>query len=292
MNKFSYCYLLLLVTLLAHSSCSLQRLLKKKTTEVAVIDSSADVYTGILPRFSLPAPDTFMLAIDTIGNGIKLLTIVKPVWERRLSYNTFGAKAKVNFEGPEEKQEFTASIRLRKDSAIWVDITALGGMVHAARVLITPDSMLMINYLQKEFSKISLGDIAKILPVQVDFPTLQNLITGDPPRNGTISAVSETADKWWLSVDDGSYVQVIAYDKADSLLKTDQVNTRNTNGPEALFKFMNYISIQNKKFSANREITINNGADHFKLSLEMQRVDFDQVLDFPFSIPKNYTEKR
>ena len=47
-----------------------------------------------------------------------------------------------------KKNDFNAFIRMRKDSVLWVSVNALLG-IEAFRVLITPDSVKVINKLDK-----------------------------------------------------------------------------------------------------------------------------------------------
>jgi Domain of unknown function (DUF4292) len=160
---------------------------RKSATSPAdsVVVAPKDTVKPVAVRIDTPKPLPPVVDSATIWLGM-----VQPIWKNSLVFNTFGAKAKVHYESGDNSQDFTASFRVRKDSCIWVTITALGGMVQAARVLITPDSVFMINYLDKEISALPLSDVAKVLPVQVDFTSLQNLILGQPPRNGRIDKVN------------------------------------------------------------------------------------------------------
>ncbi len=297
MNKF-LCGSILLVCSFCISSCSLQRLIgRKKTAPVATTavsptpDSSKNVETQLVRRANLPQPDTFGVIGDTAGLMKKLVDMVTPVWNSRLAFKTMSGKAKVHFEGPQESQDFTASIRVKKDSAIWVDITALGGMVHAARVLITNDSFVMLNYLQKEVTKLALKDIAKVLPTDVDFTSLQNLITGEPLRAGTIVDVAELGNSWLVHVADSSFLQSVNCSKSDSSILTDQVNTRDPNGPQAILRFNRYEYSCGKRIAMSRTINIQNSADKFLLEMDFQSVEFEKELELPFNIPAKFTHK-
>ncbi len=298
MNRF-LCGSILIIFSCCISSCSLQRLIGRKktvptpvTTNVIIPDSTKTAAPIVVRRANLPEPDTFGVVPDTSGLMKRLVDMVTPVWNSRLSFKTMSGKAKVHFEGPQESQDFTASIRVKKDSAIWVDVTALGGMVHAARVLITNDSFVMLNYLQKEVTKLALKDVAKVLPTDVDFTSLQNLVTGEPLRDGAILDVAELGNSWLVHVADSSFLQSINCSKTDSTISTDQVNTRDPNGPQATLKFNRYEYSCGKRIAMSRTINIQNNVDKFLLEMDFQSVEFDKNVELPFSIPAKFILKQ
>ena len=53
------------------------------------------------------------------------------------------ARAKINFKDAAQTRKFTANIRIRKDSIIWLNVKKLS--VEAFRILVTRDSVYIIN---------------------------------------------------------------------------------------------------------------------------------------------------
>jgi len=287
---------MLFVTGSALSSCSFHRLVagkKAKSYDWSQVTTDTGHLAGpqpdILPNVDTPvnkAPD----ASTAVSRLIEELT---PLWKARLAYTTFSGKAKVHFEGPDEKQEFTAHFRIRKDSVIWIAITGLGGMVPVARILITPDSFMLINQLQKEVTLLPLAKAAKILPAKVDFQSMQHLITGDPLQEGVITNASGLfGGGWSIEVEDSNYVQRIIYNKSDSTMRSAQLRTRDVNGPRAMTEYGGYMFIDDRRISTGRVINVQNGNDVYMIDMNFMKIDFDQPLDYPFSIPKNYTLKQ
>lgn len=292
LNKGLLSVAVLIATFSLHSCSLLHSFSSAKKRDVPVADTARSV-SAVVPhnRILLPEPDTLSAVPDTAGLMRKLVDMVSPIFNSRLQYRTFSGKARVHFESPEDKQDFTAAIRLKKDTAIWVDITALGGMFHAARVLITPDSLFMINYQQKSVSRLPLKDVAKILPTSVDFQSLQRLVTGEPLRDGSITDVAVLGASWLLHVNDGSYTQSLEYRKADSLLINDQVATLAPGGPQATLRYDNFEHVGDKKLAISRSVSIVNGNDRFLLEMEIEDPEFDKQLEMPFNVPKNYSTK-
>jgi hypothetical protein len=295
MNRFAWGGALLLIISCVFSSCSFHRLVTRKKAK-SYDSSAAQPVAADTGRIGaghavLPAPDTVALVQeDTSAAEKRLAEQLTPIWKKRLDYQTFKAKAKVHFESPDDKQEFTANIRVRKDSVIWINASAFG--ITAARILITPDSIFMIMELKKEYKKLALKDAAKILPTKVDFATLQHLLLGEPLRDGNIEDATSFGGSWSLGVEDSSYIQRITYNKEDSTIRTSQLRTRKANGPQTMSEYGSYEMINNRKVSTQRVINIRNGEDVYMLDMNFQKIDFDEPLEYPFSIPKSYSEQK
>ena len=238
-------------------------------------------------KYFLPEPDTISQVPDTVGLAKSLIEKATPIWAKRIRYKTFSGKAKVHFESADESKDFTAHIKIKKDSAIWVNITMLS--LTAARVFITPDSFFMLIPLQREILKMPLSGVAKILPTQVDFKSLQNMIIGDPLRDGTITGVSVLATSWLINVQDSNYQQQINFNISDSTMQDARLNTFDPKGPRAVMKYDSYETYGEKRTSSSRKVNIMNGNDNFLLEMELQNIEFDQAVEMPFNIPKGYT---
>jgi hypothetical protein len=245
----------------------------------------------LLPTPAIPLHDTGNVRNSTTTTANPLIEQLAPVLHKRLDYTTFKGKAKMSFEGPDDKEGFTGHIRIKKDSVIWITITALGGMYQPVRIFITPDSFFMLNYRQQQVTRVPLSQADKFLPAKVDFASLQNLIIGAPLRDGIITDATNQGDSLTLQVEDSSYLQRIVYNKSDSTMRNSYMRTRKPNGPQALAEYNAYIIAENRKISTGRIINIQNGSDIYMLYMNFSKIDFDEVLDYPFSIPAGYKTK-
>ena len=287
MNKLAATTILLVICS-GLASCSFHRLAAGKKAKS--YDSTAMHSTAM--HAILPQPDTIIAAVapDTSDIAKELVQQLTPVWEARINYKTFSGKAKVHFTGPDNDKEFTAHFRVRKDSVIWVNVTF--DAIPVARLLITQDSFFLLNTINKEITRIPLNQAAKILPTKVDFTSLQNLVTGEPLRGGKITDATGFGGSWTIQAEDSSYIQRITYNKADTTMRTGQLRTRDPKGPQAMTAYGNYETIGNRRISTSRTLHIQNGNDVYSLDMNFTKVDFDEPLDFPFTIPRSYTEKQ
>jgi hypothetical protein len=257
----------------AHNKVAADTTIRSKPTDTSAI--------AIAPVTHISSTDKKLL-IDSIGL----------LWQKHFTYKTFVGKAKMHYDGGGTNQEFTANFRVKKDSVIWIAITALGGMVQVARIYITPDSFYMVNYIQKEAYCMTIGQAAKLLPVPVGFSTLQNIVTGEAPGSGgNITDAADMAGVWSIQVEDSSYTQQITYNKTDSTMRSGTLRTRGARGILGAIQYDNYTVIDGQRFSMDRNINIQNGGEQYTLDMSFINANFDQPLEYPFSIPRNYNVK-
>jgi hypothetical protein len=221
-----------------------------------------------------------------------LIDSVKPIWSRTIDYKTFAGKAKMHYEAGDQKQDFTANIRIQKDHVIWVFATALGGIVPVARIYITPDSFKMINYLEKSVTMMKLEQAEALLPTPMDFHVLQNVIVGNVMNKANpITNALHLSDTWVVASENDRYVQEVTFNKADSSIRSEQFTDKRQGGPTAKIQYANYVPVDNRLFSFSRAINMSNAGVQYFLDMNYANMDFDRTIDFPFSVPKNYTVK-
>lgn len=281
MNKYLLGILVLVVPFCI-SSCSLLKKgskKRKKDTATVVIDTVKTVDT----------PHTVSPIAEVKPENRKLINDLAPLWANRMKYTTFSGKAKVSFESPDNSVDFSANFRIAKDSLVWIHISAIGGLYSVARILVTPDSFFMVNYQQKETTSLALSDAGKILPVPVKFGQLQNLFSGDPICDGNIVSADEKDSVWSLNTEDSSFIQQLTYRKKDSLIQMGHLKSRKNSGTQAMIDYNNYENSKNRILSKKRTVHLQNGINNYTIDMDIINEEFDKVLEFPFTMPKNFT---
>lgn len=106
--------------------------------------------------------------------------VLKRNVESRFNFDWVGMKVDAEFGTEAESNSFKATIRMRKDSLIWVSITpALG--IEMIRVMISPDSMKYISKIpdNKFYYVGTFEDVNKLVGTSFDFEMLQQLLVGN-----------------------------------------------------------------------------------------------------------------
>jgi hypothetical protein len=202
---------------------------------------------------------------------------------------TFSAKLKVHYESSDGKDyEFTAFIRLEQDKRIWISINATLLGIEVFRALITPDSAKVLNKMDKVYQLRSISYLKEISHLPFDFKILQSLILGNPiyldsnilyykkdVQGISVLSIGPVFRNYLTLNNDLS----LKHSKLDDV---DQMKARYCD-----ITYGQYEKVDTVVFSTYRKIAV---AEKARLDIELNfnKYSFNENLDFPFSIPKNY----
>lgn len=211
------------------------------------------------------------------------------VLRNRIDFTTFSAKVKVDYRGGDGKSyDFNAFLRMRKDSVIWVSVNAALG-IEAFRVIITPDSVKVLNKLDKVAQLRSVNYLQEVTHLPFDFYALQDLIMGNPIYLDS-NIVSFRKDEEYVSLMSMGrqfkhYITVGANDYLVNSSKLDDAEVGRSR--TAVLSYGEYETKDNIRFATKRKISV---AEQTKLdiTLEFKQFNFNENLNYPFSVPKNY----
>lgn len=107
-------------------------------------------------------------------------TLTSLLQQNQLNFRWFSGKFDAELLVDGKKNEFTVNLRMRKDSIIWMSIIdPVLGAVEAARVLLTQDSIMMMDRIHKTAFVTTYDTLCAMLHTDVDFEILQSIITGN-----------------------------------------------------------------------------------------------------------------
>ena len=225
--------------------------------------------------------------VDSLRYIREVLTTVQ---KNRIDFRTFSAKVKVNFEGMDgKKSDFNAFINLKKDSILWISINAALG-IEAFRVLITPDSVKVLNKIDRIVQLRSVEYLQEVVKIPITFQDLQDLLVGNPVYLDSSNIVSYKKEEKTVSLISLGHIfkHLLTLNNNDMSLqysKLDDVDA--VRNRTAYITYGEYETKNNMRFSTFRKITVTEKA---KLDIEMQfkQFDFNGTLSYSFRIPRNY----
>jgi len=228
--------------------------------------------------------------------------------QNKLQFENLNFKAKVQFKSENESRTFNANFRLRKDSALWIYISkSIGINIEIARVLITTDSVKVINKLKNEYFIGDYGYINKRFNLDLEFQLLQALLIGNPidlESNDELNFATDQNNYFlgnlkkrkakkaerkpqkierkddevfsvWLRPEDFKLSKVLVSDlSADRFLQGEYSDFFEKDGqkiPQKLFF----------NFQSENPSTI---------EMNYSRIEFNEKLSFPFKISDNYEQ--
>ena len=238
----------------------------KDTSAVVIIDQSK--------------ADSILMIKNTIDN----------LNRNYIDFKTFNAKIKVDYEDNKGKQpDVTAIVRIIKDSAIWISLTASFLNVEIYRVLITKDSVILLNKRDKEVQYRSLDYLQEVTQIPFDYKTLQDLLIGNPVFiDSNIVYYKKTDDQILFSMVGNYFKNLLTLSSGNYFLthsKLDDVDIARSRTAD-----LTYADYENKSgfnFSTYREITVSE-KNRLDIRLNYKQYEFNKELSVSFNIPKNY----
>jgi hypothetical protein len=263
--------LLLVISIITIVSC---RTTKKINTALSKKDTTQMVVVKDVHNDSLDFIKQTLHALDS----------------NRIDFTTFSAKVKVDVWDKDGKEpDLTVFIHMQKDSVIWLLVNATFVNIEAFRILITPDSVKVLNKKDKIVELRSVNYLQELTHLPIKFSTLQDLLVGNPifidtnvvsykknPDNLTMLIVGNLF-KNLLTIN--SNLNVVTNSKMDDV---DPTRNRTCN-----ISYGNYEKWGSKNFPKFRELSI---VEKSKIDVQMdfKQYSFNETLSYPFNIPKNY----
>ncbi|KAB2813871.1 DUF4292 domain-containing protein [Phaeocystidibacter luteus] len=118
-----------------------------------------------------------------------------------------------NYDSPDQEVSFGYTIRIARDSVIWMDITDPYVGLKLARAVIYPDSAVMYNRFEKSWMAGGAEVVKEAFGVSLNFYHLQAVLLGEP------MFIPEKSDDISLSVEPGIVLVDAIGDPADSLFQ-------------------------------------------------------------------------
>lgn len=216
----------------------------------------------------------------------------KSVEVNEVDFTYLKTKTKIKAELGEKSISFTANIRIKKDSIIWISIVPMMG-IEVFRGIITQDSVKYINKLEKKAVLLDYNALSKRLNFDINFNIVQSLLVGNLPR-----AISDN-DK---IEKEGSYI-LIKQNEGKFDIK-NYINKKNKkleklivySGKEQNKLILKYSDFKKKGIAlipTKSELTIDFIVQLKRLqntvNLEHHKIEFpEKPLNFPFKVPVKY----
>lgn len=214
------------------------------------------------------------------------------VLARNVDFRYLAAKGKAQISANGENYSANLNVRMRKDSVIWLQASILGLGV---RALITPDSVQVLNMLEKTYYAGNFDYLRRQFNVPVTFAQLQALLLGD-----YLPAATDTT----LTVTTEGPVQRVQYQQAGILveqiieLSRARLQKLNVQDPASkstlMVDYTDFQALSNGQLFANGILVQAQQPGHppATITVNYRNVDLDKErLSFPFSVPAGYGRK-
>jgi len=261
-------------------------------------------------------PITKNIKLKNYGIG----KLIDSITSKYIKFDNLSVKFKISVDFSDESHNLDGVYRIKKDSLIWISLTAPLG-IEAARVLLTQDSIYFLNKLKKEYFIKPYSFFENNYKIELDFKDLQAILTNQ------LFLFSETDEEKNLEMNPNSnerdYIKKTFFKDKDSvnyILKTHRKHkikrSIRRNAKELIvenikiapntFKISNieihdYIdnrqlqinynqfeSITNQLFPQTIDFILKDSLKTFQVKLEYTKITVNGETNFSFNIPKSY----
>ncbi|HMQ46631.1 MAG TPA: DUF4292 domain-containing protein [Saprospiraceae bacterium] len=211
---------------------------------------------------------------------------IKPEW--------FGAKVQIGYTGEDQSFSATANIRMRKDSLVWLSVKKFG--FELGRLLVTRDSVYMLDRINNEYTVSSLNTLAKDYGLPPDLSRLQDFFLGNLVVFSGSELKLSSADGHYLLESISSFPKIqtnYAIDQKDRVLRKMEMNDP-VNEQKVIVQLEEYGLLEDaQNFSYLRNLAVDS-RDNGKMQVELKfsKVEIDVPQSVQFSVPDRYTRSK
>ncbi len=218
-------------------------------------------------------------------------------------FEWYSAKFSAEYEGDRSDASFSGQLRIRKDSVIWITLAPLLG-IEAIRIMITPDSVKMINRLNDTYFLGNHDYINRQLNTDLDFDMIQSLLTGNDFHHYDQEKFRASAERQEYKLATSERRKLKKFSKQSHgetkvfihLLWLDPDHFRITRaemkeaGKENLkleSVYRKFVRVDSQMVPGEAEFDIRAGSN-IHVKAEFSRISIDSPQQFPFRIPANF----
>lgn len=227
--------------------------------------------------------------------AIPIITIEpKNLSIEEIDFEYFHGKARINFKDDKKEREVKSTIRVRKDSLIWMTFSVVG--FQGGKALISRDSIVIVSTVDKEYYVFDYAELSKRFKFTVDYDVIQAAFLGNLiiPRLPEDNVVQETSFN--ILQQTRGTVSIKNYINAAST-KLEMVEMKESEANNSLIiNYTNFQQVGPKIFPYNGVISVfyktMSGVLSNTISFEYTKAEVgDRELRFPFNIPRKYERR-
>lgn len=240
-------------------------------------------------------------AVVEAKNSDELRTIIK---QNEFKFDYLSAKYSVDADIDSSRSSFNVSMRVRKDSLIWLSISPAIG-IEVARAVISKDSVKFIDRMHSKYFKGDFNYINRLLHADLDYEMIQSLLVGNSVD------FYEEKDKMRSYNEGGNYVlSTIRKRKLKKVIERNRelkdpaqtiwLSPSNLKIVRLLFndfdsnrsfdaKYDTYQMVDSVYFPAKVNYLIK-AEKNITISIDYSKVSINKFQTFSFSIPEKYEQ--
>jgi hypothetical protein len=212
--------------------------------------------------------------------------------QKQIDWNNLKCKAKIKVKTIDDTKQLNASVRMQKDSVIWLSMfmPVVGEM---ARALLQKDSLTIINKWKNNYTKMQAAEANQLLNIPIDYNFIQNYLLGCPPfTDATEVIIKQSSFGHAIRLTKPGMKCVLSY-RADGTLKNMLIVSNNLGTVYSIKStFGGYVNTDIGKISTERNIQIIDNNKETLITIELDKIEPNIEMELPFNIPDNYKQAK
>lgn len=213
---------------------------------------------------------------------------------KSIDFIYLSTKTKIEYVDGNNSDQFALSMRVRKDSVIWLSIGKAG--VEGVRSLLRPDSVFVLDKLKNDSYSYDVTYLQNLIQSDLSYTNIQNVLVGDlvfPYQSSDAVTKNEThfilnQKKENLLIE--SYIRLDNMKVEKTTIKDSVANSK-TVVEYSSFIYADSILVPSV-CSMDISFISNSKPIEKRIVLTHSKIEFPtKPLNFPFNVPKKFNEK-
>ncbi|MBE0648466.1 MAG: DUF4292 domain-containing protein [Bacteroidales bacterium] len=226
--------------------------------------------------------------------------------ERELQFTTLSARFSADYKNGNQKYAFSGQIRIQKDTLIWLSLSVMG--LEGMRLMISQDSIKYINRLNNTYLIGDWYDLNKFLNTSIEYDILQSFLIGNDISFYEDGKFKATIDKneYKLSTsarqklkkyvrrqdeEHNVFIQNIWLNPASFKITRADVKEIRKDNIKLDATYSSFEAIGTQLFPREM-IYLITAENKILVDVTFSRINIDEPMKFPFSIPSKFTRVR
>lgn len=204
-----------------------------------------------------------------------------------LNFKYLASKINVKASLNGKQQNFNANMRWKKNEIIWLSFSIFG--FEGVRVSITPDSLKIIDRLNRQYYEEPFSYINEKAGFNITFNELENILVGKTIKMDTKKATYSILPNgdYQIMYNDPAFSNITKLDSNKLLPIEMKIN--DISGKNLHVNYNNYMEKAGKLFSMNRMIIANDLQNRIEIEAKYEQIEIKDFLEFPFQINQSFT---
>jgi Domain of unknown function (DUF4292) len=211
-----------------------------------------------------------------------------------IDFGYMHGKARLVFQDEKKVREVKATIRIRKDSVIWMNFSVIG--VQGGKALINKDSITIVSTVDKEYYVFDYEELSKRFNFKIDYAVIEGAMLGNQIKNrATDDEIGKEGERDKLVQKEGSVSIKTLINPILKKIEFVELVESSTNNLLKM-EYTNFQPLGNKYFPYNGIVNVfyktTAGIINNTITIEYNKAEVgDKELKFPFNIPKRYDRR-